>query len=74
MDDAAGFFERSHMESVDEAVCSTIADNHIGIENSYTLRCYLLSHECDIAIGINDFGKLHGLFVDLFNREPDGGA
>jgi hypothetical protein len=31
---------------------------------------YLLSHESDIAHGINDFGRLRNLFFAVFNREP----
>lgn len=34
------------------------------------LRAYLLHHESDISIGINDFGELKGIFYDLFDREP----
>lgn len=31
---------------------------------------WLYSHEDDIKHSINDFGELHNLFVQLFDREP----
>ena len=34
------------------------------------LNHYLISHEDDIAMGINDFGCLRPIFFDLLNREP----
>ena len=42
------------------------------IKNKYvnSLLEYLQNHESDIAYGINDFGDLKELFVELFNREP----
>jgi len=34
------------------------------------LNNYLISHEEDIALGINDFGCLRTIFTDIFNRDP----
>lgn len=34
------------------------------------LMDYLSDHEYDIAFGINDFGRLRSLFVDMFDRQP----
>lgn len=39
-------------------------------KSANTLLEYLQNHESDIAHGINDFGDLKDLFVELFNREP----
>ena len=36
---------------------------------SEDLRTYLLYHEDDIAIGINDFDDLRTVFFDVFKRE-----
>ena len=33
---------------------------------------YLVSHESDIAHGINDFGGLRKLFVEVMGRVPFG--
>jgi hypothetical protein len=33
-----------------------------------TLSQYLNQHEDDIACGINDFGDLKGLFIEMFGR------
>jgi len=38
-------------------------------KSSDSLVEYLLSHEDDIALSINDFGELKDLFIELFNRE-----
>jgi len=38
-------------------------------KSSDSLVKYLLSHEDDIALSINDFGELKDLFIELFNRE-----
>ena len=32
---------------------------------------YLLDHEEDIALGINDYGDLRGAFIDIFDRPPE---
>lgn len=41
---------------------------------SYDVRAslsdYLKRHEEDIALGVNDFGDLKELFIDIFEREP----
>ena len=34
------------------------------------LRDYLLYHESDIASGINDFGDLRLVFIEVLNRKP----
>lgn len=36
------------------------------------LRKYLLDHEDDIRLSIDDFGDLSSLFVAVFRREPIG--
>ena len=35
------------------------------------LKEYLLSHEDDIAFGINDFGDLKQAFIGFFGREAE---
>jgi len=35
-----------------------------------TLERYLLSHESDIANGINDFGELNEIFIEIMERLP----
>ena len=34
-----------------------------------SLKMYLLSHESDIALDINDFGDLRGIFHNFFGWE-----
>jgi len=34
------------------------------------LRAWLISHEIDIALGIEDYGELRNLFVAVMNRLP----
>lgn len=34
------------------------------------LESYLKDHEQDIAVGINDFKDLEGLFIAVFSEEP----
>jgi hypothetical protein len=33
-------------------------------------RLWLLRHESDIAWGVNDYGDLVALFVDVIGRQP----
>lgn len=35
------------------------------------LKEYLLSHECDITWGINDFDSLSGIFTAIIGRKPE---
>jgi len=43
----------------------------LGQESLEILKRYLLDHEYDISEGgINDFGELEPLFIELFGREP----
>jgi hypothetical protein len=39
-------------------------------ENGDRLKMYLLAHENDIDLSVNDFGDLKELFVEIFNRPP----
>lgn len=38
--------------------------------NEKMLQDYLLAHESDIALDLNDFGVLRGVFIEAFNRKP----
>lgn len=38
--------------------------------NEKILADYLLAHEADIALDIEDFGNLRGVFIETFNRKP----
>lgn len=47
-----------------------LGDMLISYRNSRSLSKYLEYHEEDIAIGINDFGELKELFIEIFKRDP----
>lgn len=40
--------------------------------NEKVLADYLLAHESDIALDVNDFGTLRSVFIETFNRKPEG--
>lgn len=41
------------------------------LEMEQTTAQYLLNHEEDIAIGLDDFGDLRIVFRTLFGRDPE---
>ena len=43
---------------------------YISTVNADRLQAFLLSHEADIALSINDFGELLPLFQEIFARDP----
>lgn len=53
--------------AINDSIQETICDLH---EELGELKEYLLRHEYDIAIGINDFSDLERVFIYLHGREP----
>ena len=43
---------------------------YISSEATDDLMHYLISHESDIALDINDFGELRAIFTELLDHEP----
>jgi hypothetical protein len=39
-------------------------------ESFVILQDYLIAHDSDIAWNVDDFGDLHDIFVEIFNKEP----
>jgi len=35
------------------------------------LWAFLVAHECDIALGVNDFGELRKVFITVVGRKPE---
>jgi hypothetical protein len=45
-------------------------DYEINYDSFDNLLDFLLARETDIALDIEDFGTLKGIFIDLFDTEP----
>lgn len=57
----------NHLHSL---VCNAIESGELNAELGGFTQ-HLLDHESDIALDINDFGRLANIFTELFGRPPE---
>ncbi len=72
-DDSDGFVnnEYDHVWKGEFECWNATEVNKFKTDNKIAIYEFLLSHESDIANGINDFGELKGFFNQIFARDAN---